>query len=567
MGIDPNLRWEADSSTRYLCVGAEIDSDFAHEVIEAVLEERYQAVAPSFGIDLVPVVRHALNGRRRRTTRDLTVAALAAVNLLLNPVGSVATVVAWLVTRFFYRRARLRWPQWGTRNALAVGAIAYATIGALLALMVVLPAAALGVAAGTSSPGLARLLTSLLRIASIGSVLSLLAVWGVVLWERLATRSVLVDTLRWDTYDPARRSVRVDLDPRAQQRLQVIDEVQRRHNVTAYSGFFPFLGAGGELRTWSFGIDLTRGTPGFAMDGQRPDGQQPPPFTIAELQAHVAQRLEALRSPDLDPAHRLGGLIVEDRLFIHGTHVWRDGRFLPDAWRPPLAWVEPAVLARIGDEPGGVVRHFKCARVESWGREVVLSVFLHFATDGRTLYVEQTACLLPPIKTSYRIVDGMTRSLSTEELYGVLWATLKEVPAALLRAPGELWRAWRSKRRERKQDNRLRAAIAEGLPVDYGARVSVRELGAADSCRIWFQQLDAAKHQKVIELQVLNAILDFLERHDVDTTEFRSRQASILNNNTVLVNGDMKDSQVAVGTAATATGTPTPAAAGGPSKR
>src|SRR6266545_2026733 len=374
MGIDPNLRWEADSSTRYLCVGAEIDSDFAHEVIEAVLEERYQAVAPSFGIDLVPVVRHALNGRRRRTTRDLTVAALAAVNLLLNPVGSVATVVAGLVTQFFYRRARLRWPQWGTRNALAVGAIAYATIGALLGLMVVLPAAALGVAAGTSSPGLARLLTSLLRIASIGSVLSLLAVWGVVLWERLATRSVLVDTLRWDTYDPARRSVRVDLDPRAQQRLQVIDEMQRRHNVTAYSGFFPFLGAGGELRTWSFGIDLTRGTPGFAMDGQRPDGQQPLPFTIAELQAHVAQRLEALRSPDLDPAHRLGGLIVEDRLFIHGTHVWRDGRFLPDAWRPPLAWVEPAVLARIGDEPGGVVG--------SRGRAVGLPAFRHRRPDA-----------------------------------------------------------------------------------------------------------------------------------------------------------------------------------------
>jgi len=108
MGIDANPRTEADSSTRYLCVGAEIDSEFAHQVIAAVLEERAQAVAPSFGVDLVPVVWHALNGRRRRRIRDGAIAAIAAINLLLSPPGTIATALTWLFTRFAYRRARLR---------------------------------------------------------------------------------------------------------------------------------------------------------------------------------------------------------------------------------------------------------------------------------------------------------------------------------------------------------------------------------------------------------------------------------------------------------------------------
>lgn len=51
----PEQRERAGESeaTRYLCVGAQIDDDFADRVIREVLEERYRAVAPSTG-----VVRH-----------------------------------------------------------------------------------------------------------------------------------------------------------------------------------------------------------------------------------------------------------------------------------------------------------------------------------------------------------------------------------------------------------------------------------------------------------------------------------------------------------------------------
>ncbi|HEX8857561.1 MAG TPA: hypothetical protein VGC06_00435 [Actinomycetes bacterium] len=451
---------------------------------------------------------------------------------------------------------------------MAIAAVAYTAASMVFGLVLLLPLLALGAASFLSGggDGGGSLFALYGTVSFVLWPLSLLAVWGALYWERLTTRSVLVGSLRSDTFDPTGRSLRMELVPLApgeRRRLQVVDDLQQRHNLTAYSGYFPFLGAGGQIRTWSFGIDLSRGTPDPIDNGSRTPAKAPQPFRVSELQDYLTERLEALRSPSLDPGQRIDGLIVEDRLFVHGTDVWRDRRLLPDVGQPPVAWVPPELLRQIGDDPGGVVRHFKCARVESWGREVVLSVFLHFATDGRTLYVEQTACLLPPIDARYRVVDRMTRRLSSEDRSALLWVTLKDAPAALLRAPVELWRGWRSKQRERKHDDRLRAAVAEGLPMDYGASVSVRELGAGGGCRFWFQQLDAAKHQKIIELHVLNAILDFLESHHVDTAEFRGRQASILNNNTLIAAGDISGSQIAIGTGATATmaGTPPPATA------
>jgi hypothetical protein len=68
---------DRSSATRYLCVGAQIDGAFADRVIREVLEQPYRAVAPSFGLNMVPIVVHALNGRSRRKRRDILLVVLA----------------------------------------------------------------------------------------------------------------------------------------------------------------------------------------------------------------------------------------------------------------------------------------------------------------------------------------------------------------------------------------------------------------------------------------------------------------------------------------------------------
>jgi hypothetical protein len=99
----------------------------------------------------------------------------------------------------------------------------------------------------------------------------------------------------------------------------------------------------------------------------------------------------------------------------------------------------------------------------------------------------------------------------------MLWETFKDVPASLLRAPVELFGYWRSRYREQRQDRVLQKMLYERLPIDYGARVSVRELGEATRYRNYFQALDWYRQLRVIQPEILSAILDFLEEHHIDT--------------------------------------------------
>lgn len=239
---------------------------------------------------------------------------------------------------------------------------------------------------------------------------------------------------------------------------------------------------------------------------------------------------------------------------MSGGGVQDDPRFLPRPDAPPVAWVAPRVVHEKLNQPTGTVRHFKCIRVGSWRREVGFSEFLHFAIQGRTLYVEQTVCQLLPIKRSYHLIDDLTRRLLPGEWPAMLWETLKELPSSLLRAPVEVIRHWRSRYREHRQDRVLRRKLDENLPVDYGARVSVRELGQASGLSSYFQELDWYRQLQVVQSQLLDAILEFLEAHDVDTSEFRQRQSMILNTGVFMPGGMISNSIVAGGPGASAQG-------------
>jgi hypothetical protein len=94
--VDPSLdgayrehrRQDANNATRYLCVGAQIDSTFGHEVLRETLEQRHRSIAPSYGFDLVPVVLSALSARRRLIQRDVALVLLAGLNFLVSPVAA-----------------------------------------------------------------------------------------------------------------------------------------------------------------------------------------------------------------------------------------------------------------------------------------------------------------------------------------------------------------------------------------------------------------------------------------------------------------------------------------------
>jgi hypothetical protein len=79
------------NATRYLCAAAYLSPRYAGTVIKELVAS-HRAVAPSVGIDVGPVIRHCLRARNMQLTRDLLVAALLIINLLVDP-GTTVTVL------------------------------------------------------------------------------------------------------------------------------------------------------------------------------------------------------------------------------------------------------------------------------------------------------------------------------------------------------------------------------------------------------------------------------------------------------------------------------------------
>ena len=85
------------NATRYLCAAAYLSPRYAGTIIRELVAS-HRAVAPSVGIDVGPVIRHCLRARNMQLTRDLLVAALLIINLLVDPGTAVAVLfIAFLL--------------------------------------------------------------------------------------------------------------------------------------------------------------------------------------------------------------------------------------------------------------------------------------------------------------------------------------------------------------------------------------------------------------------------------------------------------------------------------------
>ena len=87
---------------------------------------------------------------------------------------------------------------------------------------------------------------------------------------------------------------------------------------------------------------------------------------------------------------------------------------------------------------------------------------------------------------------------------------------------------------------------------NYGAVQSIRELGTDNSWRVYFQKLDKEMHSKVIQQQMLDVLVSFLDHHGVDTSEMKDRGNHILNNGVIVSGGMISAEGLAVGQGAQA---------------
>ncbi len=369
------------------------------------------------------------------------------------------------------------------------------------------------------------------RLTGLRVIVILIALAGLVAFaERWVSRYLITGQLTRERFD---RDDRPWLT--AAEHAQVADALAAEQgDISVYGTYSPFVGSGVSRGGWSFAINLARGK-------EAPGGQvrlEPLSFEVEEFYREIERDMAAIGLADLT---------IENRLLVDGQHIRDDARFLPDPEGRPVAGVSAERLAQLTREPELANRPYQCIRLQTWEGDLVLSVFVNFTRRGTALLAEVQHFLLAPLQPEYRQADRLAswpfgKKLRTE---------LRSVPTAtagtVIRAPFRISRlllrtglGWHTERAALRQ-------IRTDPEYNFGAMTSVRELAQARHYRRYFQQVDRDLSTKFIDRQVLDTIVDFLESHNIDTSQFQDQRSMILNNGLLVSGGEFKAGSVAVG--------------------
>jgi hypothetical protein len=304
-------------------------------------------------------------------------------------------------------------------------------------------------------------------------------------------------------------------------------------NVTVYRGFVPFVGAGTPLNSWSFTVDLRK--PKVANG----DGGEPREFELAKLYGTMEEAFAGLH---IDNLH------AHDKLYVSGRDVRDDQRFLKHRLARPFSSVETGMIGALISDPSLRVRHYRCVRVVDWSGELVASMFFRFSIVGHSLFVESSHRLLTPISERYRRLERIHCEVTVLQVlirltraigWGIVnpvWAPIHAFYRALrpIVRPIANWvEDW---------------LLSENPGFDYGAESSLREIACEGyRYRRYGQRLDAEMHLKLLDQTLLNEVIEFLDEHNVDTSDLRERGNTILNSGVIVSGGVLQAESLAVG--------------------
>ncbi|WP_157995732.1 hypothetical protein [Thermomonospora amylolytica] len=565
--------------TRYMCAAAYLDETFARKLTKEFVEEDHRGVVPSFGFDLVPVVRHALRARRMRLVRDTVLTVAILLGLLLNFQATLVVLAAFLMVGLFLA---LNGALARTDGPMAARPVRIAFMVGLVVVFPFLLLSFTGALAGGSGDYYGDYSGGLdgdgLPEADGGGKAALagLLVLGAMIVAPFGYRYMVYQTLR--KLGPGSAEVAPEpVGDRVRTTLRRIAAAQRG-NITLYSRENPFLGSGDIgsrwARAWSIALELDRTAAEPLGDGR--EDRTPGDVDPVELHRHVHERLIAMR--DEPPANeRIGGLMVDWHVVAQGECVqadrpveptgegplYRDGHPLIDRQAAvPYSHAGPRAIEAIIRHPQADIRCYQRVTVATQGQAIrdgdgriiaparyedtMLSAFLYLAVEGRMLYAQFVVNVIPPIREEFRIVDDLPAYTDGMMFLRVLReGGLRALGEGIL-GPFRMSRALGGLVSEalRAQSGRAPTSFVR---YDYGARISAREEAAERGFRTFMQTLDADKYTNLIERRINEAVLDYLQSHDVDVTAYREQAAFVLNNPFIMSGGSISGSQIAVG--------------------
>ncbi|MCM2421163.1 hypothetical protein [Streptomyces sp. RKAG293] len=526
----PVHRDSRTEATRLLCAGVYLDIDFRSQVIEQLVQHEERPVAPSLGVDAVPVLAYALRARSEEVQTSLLLLFGWALFLAVDfgaggPVPGLP--MAWALAY-----ALLCMVLWSARAATGLGTAVYtldrttlrkALIGRRGRLTKLVPLgprlllavywiAALTVFFTTGAADWPAVFFPLLLVVPIW--MHRAHVSGVMRHELARGRFAVLPRAQLPTSDAYRR-------------IGAAIEREQHAGLTIYDPFRPFIGAGSPYEPWSFALELKR----------RPSADpELPPLTSRTIIELIRPRLEALRQSAAETSRdRLKDLEIEEFVYLPVG--------VP---RGEVSYEQQVVsrhLADAVDEGGEARRHFLRIRVGAWDEQVVVSLLVRVHTQGGMLVLEVAPHILSPIRPEYRAVDVIAGRGSED--------VLRDGVRALLTGPTASFAAAVSSVRTLTAVFRTWLADAQRALPD-GPTTSVREMGSSQEVSL-FQEMDISRYVKTIQDRIASGVRDALSGQGYETDRFEQQIVQVSDGSVYI--GSMSGGAVAAGSGAQARNT------------
>jgi hypothetical protein len=323
-------------------------------------------------------------------------------------------------------------------------------------------------------------------------------------------------------------------------------------NVLLYRDFSPFEFAGIRNSGWSFVVDITK-----------------------QLNSTANSNIERLQTAALESelSKALSGqfqTMTRDILVMHGY----DHAILPSEVRPQYCdsdemeavqdpnfpYDREAILLRQGAVPalaprvhlsqaeiGDILeRHPDIARrylwftVDKWNNQLVISNFIRFKVDQRTLYVEYERRVLLPIPDPIGYMsDPSEHSFSTDLTMSLVGGVIDVISQPILLVFN--------------QQVTIGKKLAEYYrhvkyrQINCGAEPSFRQMINSDSYTHYFQRMEVERIGKEINTIIFETIARVLEDCGIDSGDLRNKGTIIYNSGLLVQSGDVSAQALAVG--------------------
>ncbi|MFD7654216.1 hypothetical protein ACFV4N_09585 [Actinosynnema sp. NPDC059797] len=506
-----------DEGTRYLCAAAHLSRDFADAAIGELLTEPTRQAAPEAGVDAVAVLTESLAARLRTDVVDV----LVLLMLVPAVVFALPLVVAWSLVALLLSLPKLirAWRAARTGSARGVRPVrVFFAVALLLG-----PVLRLGVE-GDSDDVFEAALTDWVSLVVLGAFFVVLLLNRLVIARHVVGRFGPRSHVGAAVPPPDRFLFklapalfdRVLSHARTRRPGPDVADGDELVRLVVHRGYKPFVGAGDITEPWTVAIPLERaGAPSdedLALDA-------------ATLLRGITDKVADLtRTGSLAPSRRLRELTVEDvvlvsaRGLVNHLHDPVTRPYLRSNEDRPYTHVSRRHAEELRDRPLEWARFYRRFSVETWDRDLVLSVFVHVAMDDSTLYLEWTPCVLKPVNTELRAVDAQPASPGAP--FRQAAKDLVLLPAGVVTRLVRLARRPRSLPEDRGVVN----------PDRYGALTSLREMAADTEVESYFQQADVERYGHLLRTRVTLAVSELLRAANYRTSSFDTQVGSIVNN-------------------------------------